>query len=92
MSGAKFNAGAVVATPGVLEAFTASAQSPLDFLQRHLAGDWGELSAEDIHENEMSLQHGWRILSAYRLKNGTKIWCITEADRSVTTFLLPDEY
>ena len=92
MSGAKFSLGRVVATPGVLEAFTASGQSPLDFLQRHLAGDWGELDENDVRENEVSLQHGWRILSAYRLKNGARIWCITEGDRSVTTFLLPDEY
>ena len=92
MSGTKFSPGRVVATPGVLEAFRASSQSPLDFLQRHLAGDWGELSPEDIHENELGLHHGWRILSCYRLSTGVKFWVITEADRSVTTLLLPDEY
>ena len=92
MSGAKFSPGRVVATPGVLEAFTASGQSPLDFLQRHLAGDWGELDENDVRENEVSLQRGWRILSCYRLSTGVKFWVITEADRSVTTFLLPDEY
>jgi hypothetical protein len=59
---------------------------------RHLAGDWGELDEHDIRENEFSLEHGLRLLSAYRLSNGTKIWIITEADRSVTTFLLPEEY
>lgn len=92
MSGDKFNPGAVVATPGVLEAFTASGQSPLDFLQRHLAGDWGELDENDVRGNELSLQHGWRILSSYSLSTGVKFWVITEADRSATTFLLPDEY
>ena len=75
-----------------MEAFTASGQSPLEFLQRHLAGDWGELDENDVRENEVSLQRGWRILSCYRLSTGVKFWVITEADRSVTTFLLPDEY
>jgi hypothetical protein len=92
MSGPKFSPGRVVATPGVLEAFTASGQSPLDFLQRHLAGDWGKLDENDVRENELSLQHGWRILSSYSLSTGVKFWVITEADRSATTFLLPDEY
>ena len=87
----KFQPGQIVATPGALEAFEASGESPLAFLQRHLAGDWGELSPEDIRENEFSLQHGWRLLSAYRLSTGVKVWVITEADRSVTTLLLPDE-
>jgi hypothetical protein len=88
----KFHPGQIMATPGALEAFEASGESPLAFLQRHLAGDWGELSPEDICENELSLQHGWRLLSAYTLKNGTKIWIITEATRESTTILLPSEY
>jgi len=92
MRGAKFSPGQTVATPGALEAFRASGQSPLEFLQRHLAGDWGELSESDVRENELSLQRGWRILSSYSLSTGVKFWIITEADRSVTTFLLPDEY
>ena len=69
-----------------------SGDDPLDFLFRHLDGDWGDISPEDIAENELSLQHGWRLLSSYRLSDGTKVWIITEADRSATTFLLPDEY
>ena len=69
-----------MATPGALDAFEASGESPLAFLERHLAGDWGELSPEDIRENELSLQHGWRLLSAYRLSTGVKVWVITEAD------------
>jgi hypothetical protein len=55
-------------------------------------GDWGDLSLEDIREKELRLQHDWRTLSAYTLRTGVKFWIITEADRSVTTFLLPDEY
>jgi len=92
VSGIKFEPGQIVATPGALEAFRASGEEPLPFLQRHLAGDWGELDGHDVRENEFSLLHGWRILSCYRLSSGVRIWLITEADRSVTTFLLPEEY
>lgn len=65
-----FQPGQIVATPGVLEAFRATGESPLTLLLRHLAGDWGDLSLEDIRENELRLQHGWRILSAYTLRTG----------------------
>jgi hypothetical protein len=92
MSGIRLTPGSIVATPGVLEAFRASGEEPLPFLQRHLTGDWGELDEHDVRENELSLERGWRILSCYRLQDGTRIWIITEADRSVTTFLLPEEY
>jgi hypothetical protein len=84
--------GRIVTTPGALEAFRASEESPLDFLMRHLTGDWGDLSAVDKLENKLSVEMGFRILSAYTLKTGVKVWLITEADRSVTTFLLPEEY
>ena len=92
MSGIKFSPGSVVATPGALEAFRASGEKPLPFLQRHLTGDWGDVDEHDHRENELSLIHGFRLLSAYTLNSGTKIWIITEADRSVTTVLLPEEY
>jgi hypothetical protein len=59
---------------------------------RVVAGDWGELDDDDKRENELSLREGFRLLSAYRLSTGVKLWIITEADRSVTTLLLPDEY
>lgn len=62
------------------------------YLVRHIAGDWGEVDEQDRRENELSLIHGFRLLSAYTLNSGTKIWIITEADRSVTTVLLPEEY
>ena len=88
----KFDPGRILATPGALDAIASSGDDPLDFLFRHLDGDWGDLSPEDICENELSLQHGWRLLSAYTLKNGTKIWIITEATRESTTILLPSEY
>jgi hypothetical protein len=88
----RFNPGQVVATPGALAALEASGESLSDYLARHLSGDWGDVDAEDAQENELSLKHGWRLLSAYMLKNGTKIWIITEADRSSTCILLPGEY
>jgi hypothetical protein len=92
MSGIRFSPGSVVATPGALEALRASGDDPLAYLVRHIAGDWGELDEHDHRENELSLEHGWRLLSAYTLNSGTKIWIITEADRSATTVLLPEEY
>jgi len=92
VSGIKFSPGRVVATPGVLEALKASGDDPLAYLVRHLAGDWGELDESDIRENELSLENGWRILSAYTLSTGVRFWIITEADRTVTTLLLPSEY
>ena len=92
MSGIKFEPGQIVATPGALEAFRASGEEPLTFLRRHLAGDWGNLCKADRQENELSLREGFRLLSAYTLSNGTKIWIITEATREVTTILLPGDY
>jgi len=88
----KFFLGRTVATPGALRALEQANQNPFEFLQRHQAGDWGELCEEDKRENEFSVRNGFRILSAYRTRNEVKIWIITEADRSVTTFLLPHEY
>jgi hypothetical protein len=87
-----FKPGRIVATPGALDALSEANQEPLSFLNRHLTGDWGEVSTEDARENEFSLAKGFRILSAYRLITGVKIWIITEADRSATTLLLPEEY
>ena len=67
-------------------------QSPAEFLERHVQGDWGDLCAEDVVENEYAVAHGLQILSSYITSAGDRIWLITEADRSATTFLLPDEY
>ena len=61
-------------------------------LRRHATGDWGDLSPEDRQENDLSAREGFRILSAYTDPNGTKFWIITEADRSATTVLLPEDY
>ena len=61
-------------------------------LSRHVKGDWGELDEDDRQGNERSLREGYRLLSSYTSKSGTKFWIITEADRSVTTVLLPEDY
>lgn len=92
MGKAKFKLGQVVATPGALEAFEKTGQDVMNFLTRHIQGDWGDLTQDDKEENEFSLTHDLRLLSAYHLSDGTKIWIITEADRSATTVLLPEEY
>ena len=87
-----FSLGRVLATPGALEALAEAEQQPDEFLSRHVVGDWGDVCPEDAQENELSLQHGFRLLSAYTLSTGDKLWIITEADRSATTLLLPEEY
>jgi hypothetical protein len=88
--GPKFSLGQVVITSNAM------AQLPPDdvtaAMRRHVRGDWGELDTHDREENLRSLQDGCRILSAYRASNGIKFWIITEADRSVTTVLLPEDY
>lgn len=89
---ARFPLGQIVATPGALSALEEAGESPGIFLKRHVTGDWGEVDQHDQQENESSVEHGFRLLSAYNLLNGTKIWIITEADRSSTTLLLPSEY
>ena len=87
-----FSLGQVVSTPGALDALARAGQDAWQFIGRHAAGDWGELDDHDRRENELSVKEGSRILSAYHLKDGTTIWIITEADRSSTTILLPEEY
>ena len=88
-----FPLGQIVSTPGALDSLARANQQPHNFLNRHAAGDWGsELSEEDKAENEYSLEHGFRILSSYKTAAGKKLWVITEADRSVTTLLLPEDY
>jgi hypothetical protein len=84
-----FGLGQIVATPGALLALEKAGQSPGEFLARHHSGD---LSDEDRKENDYSLEHGFRLLSAYRTHAGDKLWIITESDRSVTILLLPEEY
>jgi hypothetical protein len=86
-----FPAGQIVATPGALALLKQANKSPLEFLSRHLRGDWGDLGPEDKTENELGLKNGFRLLSSYRVSETETLWLITEADRSVT-LLLPNEY
>jgi hypothetical protein len=92
MNAPKFSLGSLVATPAALEALAASGQSPAEFLSRHAAGDWGEVSVGDARLNDAAVRDGERVLSAYRTAEGVKLWIITEADRSSTCILLPEEY
>ena len=87
---ASFPLGFIVITPNALDQLT-----PADThrgLQRHQAGDWGELDEHDRQENDTALRTGLRLLSAYRASNGVTYWIITEADRSATTLLMPEDY
>ena len=87
---ALFTTGIVVITPNALGQLT-----PADIqigLQRHQAGDWGDLGEEDWKENDQALRTGFRLLSSYRSAGGVPFWIITEADRRSTTLLLPDDY
>ena len=92
MSKPLFSLGQVVATPGALEALLEAEQEPVEFISRHVRGDWGNLVEEDKRENELAVEKGLRVFSSYETSKGQKIWVITEWDRSVTTLLLPSEY
>ena len=88
-----FSIGQIVSTPGALDALQEEGINGFELLCRHVTGDWGDLSEDDKRENDLSVKEGLRILSAYLLpRTGVKLWIITEADRSATTFLLPSEY
>ena len=94
--GARFPLGTVVATPGALKALggmedNATTWNLATLLNRHAAGDWGDLCKDDRQANSDALKNGGRLLSSYTVDD-QKIWIITEADRSATTVLLPEEY
>jgi hypothetical protein len=83
--------GRVVATPGALKTILGAGGDPFAYVARHASGDWGDLCTQDRRENGLALRHGRRVLSSYAVGEG-RVWVITEADRSVTTILLPEEY
>lgn len=85
----RFPLGRVVCTVGALRLIESLPEFP--YLQRHASGDWGDVDGHDRRENERSVKNGWRILSAYETPQG-KLWIVTEADRSSTCILLPEEY
>lgn len=89
----RFHHGTLVATPGALELLGELEIGPSHLLERHLQGDWGDVPKEDARENERSVKHGHRILSSYDVgDDGERVWVVTEADRSSTCILLPEEY
>jgi hypothetical protein len=87
---AKFRLGKIVSTPNALDRLTQ--EDILTGIQRHQTGDWGDVSEEDRAANERALVEGTRLWSVYHAGNGVKFWLITEADRSATTVLLPEDY
>jgi hypothetical protein len=87
---AKFSLGQVVITANAQRTLHPADIPPA--LARHLSGDWGEVCEADRQENELSLAKGFRLLSVYRDRSNSKFWIITEADRSATTILLPEDY
>jgi hypothetical protein len=78
--------------PGALNAFAATGENPINYIVRHMNLDPGALGADDQLQNLRAVREGTRVFSAYELRDGSRIWIITESDRSVTTILLPDEY
>ena len=88
---AAFQLGKVVITPGATE-LAEEGLNLVVLLARHARKDWGDLCEEDSAANERALTEGSRIFSAYRLEDGNRVWIITEADRSSTCILLPEEY
>ncbi len=98
-SAPRFSLGHIYSPPGAQEALKRYHTNPLQLIGRHVVGDWGDVCPEDAQANEEALQFGTRILSSYLLTPPTdetltpaKVWLITEADRSATTILLPEEY
>jgi len=93
MTAVLFPLGRIVATPGALSLLASAGEDPNGLLERHERGDWDEVPAADARENELSVKKGFRVLSSYRVgERGTRVWVITEADRSSTCLLLPEEY
>ena len=88
----RFALGQTFITPGAEEALQIAGQTAIEFLRRHMSCDFGELSEDDLYENELALKEGFRLLSNYRTFKGQQLYVITEADRSATTILFPSEY
>jgi hypothetical protein len=86
-----FPLGQIAITPTALEALQQANISPESILQRHVLGDWGDVTDSDRKTNELALEMGGRLLSAYNLPRATTVWVTTEPDRSTTTILLPSE-
>ena len=95
MAAPLFPLGNIVATPKALATLARHGRTPAEFIARHVAGDWSELCPEDAAENVLSVERGFRVFSSYAYdaaQPGAKVWIITEADRSSTCVLLPEDY
>ena len=90
MAAPLFEIGQLVATPGAMAVL--APEEALTLLNRHVAGDWGDVPPEDASENEFSVEHGFRLVSSYEAASGATVWIITEADRSSTCILRPEDY
>ena len=90
MGRVSFSLGRLLITPAARDVLTQD--DLLTALNRHMRGDWGNVNADDRKENDLSVEKGFRILSAYETSEGEKFWIITEADRSSTCVLLPSDY
>src|ERR1700685_1985604 len=81
--------GRLPSTPGAIAAMAKAGQDPLELINRHRTGDWGDVDAQDWAANEQAVMQGERVLSAFTLKDGVRVWIISESDRAATTLLLP---
>jgi hypothetical protein len=90
MNSPAFRLGRLLATPGALE--KVPHEELIEALSRHVHADWGDVDEHDRKENDLALKEELRLLSVFHTKADVRFWIITEADRSVTTVLLPEEY
>ena len=88
----RFTLGVLVATPGAIAVMDRTGMTADILLRRHQAGEWGDVPPEDAQENEFAIGRELRILSSYNANDADRLWILTEADRSATTILTPDEY
>ncbi len=87
-----FSLGKVFLTPATKAMFSEGILDVNELINRHISGDWSDMCDDDIESNKDAIVHGFRVFSSYKLSESQNIWIITEADRSCTTLLLPDEY
>jgi len=92
MTNQRFPLGRLLVTARALARLDELGLSPIPFFRRHQAGDWGDVAPEDAQANAQALTGGSRLLSVYQIAESCRVWVITEADRRLTTLLLPEEY
>ena len=87
-----FSLGKVLLTSATNAMFCEGSLDVSELINRHVSGDWSDMCDDDIESNKDAIANGFRVFSSYKLSESQNIWIITEADRSITTILLPDEY